>query len=209
MDDALLLRLNLQLAALLPPGAAGRIDRIQDADGASLTALELVGRERAVPAVKRASGAARRLAKALCAQMGFPTEEIPRGPKGMPLWPPGVLGSMAHDDSLAVAVTAATNGTCSGLGVDIEPAMPLDDGLLPMIASQREQAAIQAGQSTGKLLFCIKEAVFKAVYPTDRVFLEFTEVEIDFCQQTALTNYGRTVFWRAFADPHHVATAWW
>ncbi|WP_051945448.1 4'-phosphopantetheinyl transferase superfamily protein [Verrucomicrobium sp. BvORR106] len=209
MDDALLLRLNLQLAALLPAGAVGQIDRIQAADDASLTPLELVGRERAVPAVKRSSGAARRLAKALCAQLGSPAAEIPRGPKGMPLWPPGVLGSMAHDDSLAVAVAAATNGTCSGLGVDIEPAVPLDDGLLPMIASQREQAAIQAGQSTGKLLFCIKEAVFKAVYPTDRVFLEFTEVEIDFRQQTALTNYGRTVFWRAFAEPHHVATAWW
>ncbi|WP_172682711.1 hypothetical protein [Verrucomicrobium spinosum] len=84
MDDALLLRLNLQLAALLPPGAAGRIDRIRDADGASLTALELVGRERAVPAVKRASGAARRLAKHSALKWDSPRRRSLAAPKACP-----------------------------------------------------------------------------------------------------------------------------
>src|SRR5437879_5808776 len=53
--------------------------------------------------VRRASGAARIVARELLAQLGRPNVAVPRGASGEPIWPAGVSGSMAHDDRVAVA----------------------------------------------------------------------------------------------------------
>jgi 4'-phosphopantetheinyl transferase EntD len=45
----------------------------------------------------------------------------------------------------------------------------------------------------GKLLFAAKEAVYKAVHPLDRVFLEFHDIEVDLAGRKAVTRTGRVV----------------
>ena len=52
---------------------------------------------------RRASGAARRVARELMNSMGFAGLPILRSTFGAPIWPAGVVGSMAHDDRIAVA----------------------------------------------------------------------------------------------------------
>src|SRR5688572_26394824 len=118
--DAFLDLLHACLATLLPDGAQGGIRRIAVGDERFLSPVEQTGREQAVAKVRQASGAARSIARELCARLGHPVSEIPRLRSGAPGWPPGVVGSMAHDATLAVAV-AALPGSLHGIGVDIEP----------------------------------------------------------------------------------------
>jgi 4'-phosphopantetheinyl transferase EntD len=102
------------------------------------------------------------------------------------------LGSLAHDCRVAIAAVAAP-GTVTGLGIDIEPAAVLDPNLLEFITSPREQAAIHSDPHRGLSFFVAKEAVYKAVYPTDRRFLEHKDIEIDLANQTAKVCNGRVV----------------
>ena len=69
--------------------------------------------------------------------------------------------------------------TSRAVGIDIEPAVPLPPDMLELIATPQELRKIADDPLRGKLLFAAKEAVYKAVYPLDRVFLEFRDIEVD------------------------------
>ena len=56
--------------------------------------------------VRRASGAARIVGRALLARLGHAACAVPRSPSGAPLWPAGVIGSFAHDERVGVAAVA-------------------------------------------------------------------------------------------------------
>ena len=63
----------------------GDEDALREAEAASIAS--------AVVKVRRASGAARIVARRLLAQLGFPDAQVPKGAGGAPLWPAGVVGS--------------------------------------------------------------------------------------------------------------------
>jgi 4'-phosphopantetheinyl transferase EntD len=44
-----------------------------------------------------------------------------------------------------------------------------------------------------KLLFAIKEAVYKEAYPLNHEFLDFHDIEIDFAGRLATTRAGATL----------------
>jgi 4'-phosphopantetheinyl transferase EntD len=111
-----------------------------------------------------------------------------------------------------VAVAAlARRGDYLSIGIDIEPAEPLDPDLVDMVATPGERAAIQATIQAsplhGRLLFAIKEAVYKAAYPLDRVFLDHHDVEVDFAARTAAIRDGRTVRFACGHSSHIAALA--
>jgi 4'-phosphopantetheinyl transferase EntD len=59
------------------------------------------------------------------------------------------------------------------------------DVLAPAVCSRSELAALDKCRSGGRgelltLIFSAKESVFKAVFPRQRLFLEFNDVRIDF-----------------------------
>ena len=192
----------------LPYGAVGAVRPIKRGDECLLTAVEAEPVRQAIPSVKRASGTGRDLARRLCAQIGTPVMEIPRSPRRFPLWPAGVLGSITHDAQLAAA-TVAPAERLGGLGIDIEPACHLHSDIRAMIGTPEELANLATISFGAKALFSIKEAVFKAVYPSDQIFLDFPDVSVDLRARTAITQYGRTVQWRVMTVPHVLAIAWW
>jgi 4'-phosphopantetheinyl transferase EntD len=155
---------------------------------------------------RRASGAARIVARALLAQLGFPDVAVPKGTSGEPLWPSGVTGSLAHDDEVAVAAVGWQREVGS-VGIDVEPAAPLDADMLDLIATPQERARISGDPLYGKLLFAAKEAVYKAAFPLDRVFLEFRDIEVDLAGRSAATRTGRTVTLRYVVAPRVVVLA--
>jgi 4'-phosphopantetheinyl transferase EntD len=69
--------------------------------------------------------------------------------------------------------------------------LPFD--LLDIVATPRERQKIDDDPYRGRLLFALKEAVYKAVYPLDGIFLEHHDVEINIPERKATTSYGRTV----------------
>lgn len=199
---------NCFLSEQLPAGCVGAVRLIKNGDESLLSPIEAQGLERAVLSVRRASGAGRDLARALCAQIGISVAALPRAPQQYPIWPDGLRGAISHDADFAAAIVASAD-QFGGVGIDIEPAEDLSLDLRTMISPAEELAAFSDMPFSTKALFSIKEAVYKAVYPHDGIFLDFHDVKINRAGNTAATNYGRTVFWRVLAAPHVLAVAWW
>jgi 4'-phosphopantetheinyl transferase EntD len=88
-----------------------------------------------------------------------------------PVLPAGVVGSLAHAGSLAVAAVGAAE-VARALGVDLEPATPLDDAVAEVILRPDE-----AGLDP-HLAFTLKEAVYKAWSGTGGGMLEHHDVRL-------------------------------
>jgi len=159
-----------------------------------------------VEKVRRQSGAARIVARQLMAQMGQEPHAILKGPSGAPIWPSGLVGSLAHTAQIAVAALAR-RADFSSIGVDVEPAEPLEPELLDLVATASERQAIANDPLGGRLLFTIKEAVYKAVNPLDGVFLEHHDVKVNLAAGTAAVRGGRLVRFRHVSAGHIVVLA--
>ncbi len=95
-----------------------------------------------------------------------------------------------------------------GIGIDIEPAESLPTELLGLVATPRERLTIDNYDPYGgRLLFVAKEAVYKAVYPLDRTFLDHHDVEINFPDRKAITRNGRIIDLRFSIAAHIMALA--
>ena len=162
---------------------------------------------RSVLKVRRASGAARIVARELLQQLGAPPHSIPKSASGAPVWPNGIAGSLAHASEVAVAAVAMAHDFAS-VGIDVEPAGALDADLLEIVATADERRAIGTDAGRARVLFCIKEAVYKAVYPLDRIFLDHHDVEVNLATASASVRNGRTVSFRYCEATHIVALAY-
>jgi 4'-phosphopantetheinyl transferase EntD len=189
-DGTLDSSLQRAIDALAAPGLL--IGHRVMSQGDELTLLHEEIASLSFPAIerRRASGAARHVARELMKSMGFAGLPILRSTFGAPIWPAGVVGSMAHDDRIAVA-TVGLRRDLDAVGIDIEPLTPLPTEMLELIATPQERRAIADNPSGAKLLFAIKEAVYKAVYPLDHEFLDFHDIEVDLAGRLATTRAGR------------------
>ena len=115
---------------------------------------------------------------------------ILRGERGMPLWPNQITGSMTHTRGFRAAVVAPRLLVRS-IGVDAEVAEPLPEGVLESIASPRELATLgSAGLACAdRLLFCAKEATYKAWYPLTGRWLGFEDADIDLRPDSTFVSY--------------------
>ena len=156
--------------------------------------------------VRRASGAARIVARQLLSRLGHAESAIPKSPSGAPIWPEGVVGSLAHDSRVAVAAVA-TRRDFSAVGIDVEPAETLPSELLDLVATRKERLKISDDPYRGQLLFVAKEAVYKAVYPLDQTFLDHHDVEIDLAARKGIVRNGRVVEIRFSIAEHLVVLA--
>jgi 4'-phosphopantetheinyl transferase EntD len=195
------------LARAAHPELRAACRRIAAGDELALTPAELRPLERAVVSVRRASGAARIVAKALLAELGASAGvELTRSASRAPTWPNGFVGSLAHDKEYAAAAVARAT-SLRGVGIDIEPALPLPEELLDTIATRSERGQIKGDLVLARLLFCIKEAVYKAANPVDGVFLEHHDVEISLASSVALTSSGHSLRVYTIASPRLIALA--
>jgi 4'-phosphopantetheinyl transferase EntD len=199
--------LQRAIDALAVPGLLIGHRVISQGDDLALLHEEIVSLS--FPAIKRrhASGAARRVARELMNSMGFAGLPILKSKSGAPIWPAGVVGSMAHDDRIAVSAVGLRRDL-DAVGIDIEPTVPLPPDLLELIATPRERRLIADNPLGAKLLFAMKEAVYKAAYPLDHEFLDFHDIEIDLAGRLATTRAGRTLalHWCVFPTVLVVAT---
>ncbi|MEI9425651.1 4'-phosphopantetheinyl transferase superfamily protein [Mesorhizobium sp. Cs1299R1N1] len=94
-----------------------------------------------------------------------------------PLWPSGVVGSISHSSSDCGAVAGLSSNVLA-LGLDIEDHEPLESELLPIICTPLEMERKEWSRSCvgPKLIFVIKEAVYKSYAPHTGEFLDFQDV---------------------------------
>ena len=108
---------------------------------------------------------------------------------------------------IAVAAIAA-QADHAGLGIDVELAEPLPPNVLDVVASSAEQAQLAKGPPhQGRVLFAIKEAVYKAVGPLTGRFLDFPDVAVDLATGLAHVTGGPLVEVRWCDEPRIVALA--
>ncbi|WP_145722814.1 4'-phosphopantetheinyl transferase family protein [Mesorhizobium tianshanense] len=166
---------------------------IERVDEAALFDSEVAALGRAVAKVRRQSGAARIIARTLLGKLGFPPMPILKTQSGVPTWPAGIVGSLAHHDTVAAAAIAEKKAI-RALGIDIEPNEPLPDGLIDLIATSREQGMYDLRLLQRRDLFVLKEAVYKAYFPLCNEILEFQDVEIDINSNTGYVKKTNCTF---------------
>ena len=206
VTDAIDPALRQAVTSLSQPGLLVDCRLIGPDDDRALLQAESASIASRVIAVRRASGAARIVGRQLMAQLGIPEAAVPKSEDGAPLWPAGIIGSFAHDETIAVAAVGLASVAVS-VGVDVEPAILLPSDLRELVATPREKARIGDDPYGGRLLFAVKEAVYKAVHPLDRTFLEYHDIDVDLRRGTAVVSNGRVVAFRFAVSSHLVVLA--
>ena len=123
--------------------------------------------------------AGRAAAAAAMEDLGATPVDVPRGPDGEPVWPSGVAGSIAHTNDVAIAVTASTD-RLESLGIDAEAeGRPINTGTARRICTSEELPRFTEPEAL-LVLFCAKEATYKALAPLGATRLGFQEVAYTF-----------------------------
>ncbi|HSZ82217.1 MAG TPA: 4'-phosphopantetheinyl transferase superfamily protein [Polyangia bacterium] len=120
--------------------------------------------------------------RAALADLGVVAPAILSTPRGAPLLPAGIAGSIAHKRTLAVALAARTSGDVTlGVDVEIERAPRVD--ISPRVLTADERRRVDALAAPARVrevlaLFAAKEAVYKGLDPWLGRYVAFQEVEL-------------------------------
>jgi 4'-phosphopantetheinyl transferase EntD len=115
-------------------------------------------------------------------ELGVPPVPILKGEKGEPCWPDGVVGSLTHCDGYRGAAVGRIE-TVRSVGIDAEPHDVLPKGVIEAIslpAERAEMTTLPTGLHWDRILFCAKEATYKAWFPVTRRWLGFEDAHIVF-----------------------------
>jgi 4'-phosphopantetheinyl transferase EntD len=170
------------LAEIVPPLVEAD-EAFGDVPGEVLFPEEEAVVARAVDKRRREFTAARACARAGLARLGVPSAPILPGVRGAPQWPAGIVGSMTHCTGYRGSAVARAEDMLT-VGVDAEPDDRLPAGVLDAVAVADERAGLDAlasaaqGPSWDRLLFCAKEAVYKAWFPLTQRWLGFKEAAV-------------------------------
>ncbi|HKJ50739.1 MAG TPA: hypothetical protein VKB27_04510 [Gammaproteobacteria bacterium] len=153
---------------------------------------EIVHIENSVEKRKAEFASGRYCARKALAQLGLGEVSIPRGSRGEPIWPDSVVGSITHDQGLAVAVVSPAELT-TALGIDmLSLNHRIDRATASMIAGEAELLVLGrmlagiAKNPPGSpdvdpllLAFSAKEAVIKSVSPSIDYYLDFLDIGLE------------------------------
>ena len=182
------------IGEILPPAVAWA-EAYHDETDAELPPEEEAVIARAVDARRRAFATGRACARRALAGLGMDPAPIPRGERGAPQWPTGVVGSITHCDGYRAAAVARDRDVAA-IGIDAEPNGALPAGVLSRIATGdelplvRELSTSDARVSWDRLVFCAKEAVYKAWFPLARARLGFEDADVVSIRLGARSKHG-------------------
>ncbi|WP_099022686.1 4'-phosphopantetheinyl transferase PptT [Mycolicibacterium palauense] len=149
---------------------------------------------RSVPKRRNEFITARHCARLALADLGLPAAPILKGEKGEPCWPPGVVGSLTHCEGYRGAVVGHSS-TVRSVGIDAEPHDVLPRGVLDAVSLPAERGALpglRPGLHWDRILFCAKEATYKAWFPLTHRWLGFEDAHITFDTDASGTSGGFT-----------------
>ncbi|GAA3567035.1 4'-phosphopantetheinyl transferase superfamily protein [Nonomuraea rosea] len=162
---------------ILPPSVVAA-DTLADIYEEALFPEEEALIERSVEKRRREFTTARACARKALGLLGRQPAPILPGARGEPLWPSGVVGSITHCTGYR-GVVLGESPWVTTIGIDAEPDEELPYGVLEAIALPAETAqvdrlrAADPDVSWDRLLFSIKESVYKAWFPLTQCWLGF------------------------------------
>ena len=125
-------------------------------------------------------GRGRTCARAALRRLGVPDAPLLSGAQREPLWPTGVVGSITHTQGLCLAAVGWQR-SYAGVGIDVEPAQPLERAIAERVASASEMSALGSLPPllAARLVFSAKEAFYKCQFYVTRQFLDFSQVSLE------------------------------
>ena len=165
------------------PKSAASAESFGGSLGTGLFAEEAALVARATEKRRQEFTTGRECARAALTVLGVAAVPILRGYRGAPQWPAGIVGSITHCAGYCAAAVARAQDLLT-VGLDAEPNAPLPGGVLELVslpaerARLRELAAASPGIAWDRLLFCAKEAVYKAWFPLTGQWLGFADADI-------------------------------
>ena len=167
------------------PGGVEAAELFADPADADLFPEEQIQIARAVARRRAEYASVRRCARTAMARLGVEPAALPKGDKGAPRWPRGIVGSMTHTDGYRAAALGFALQVRS-VGIDAEQNGPLPDGVLGSVslAGERDRITALGGADAGpgvhldRVLFSAKESTYKAWYPLTRRWLGFEDADI-------------------------------
>ncbi len=118
--------------------------------------------------------------EAITKLLGTPAPPILKGPNGEPVWPVGIVGSIAHTTEQALAIVAKKHDALS-LGIDMERLdRSMDLALTKKLCTPEESNWVHETSNLSeqklRFIFCAKEAVYKALFPLTGSIRGFLDV---------------------------------
>jgi len=115
-------------------------------------------------------------------QLGIKQFPILIGNAREPLWPAQITGSISHCDDYCGAALAHQKDFRS-IGLDIESITPLESEVLNAICTPAEQEWSNCtppppDSNWPKIIFSMKECVYKCLFPLIQTFIDFHQVSI-------------------------------
>jgi enterobactin synthetase component D len=149
----------------------------------------------ALPAPRRVSWVGGRIAlrAALAAAEIDPPDAILATPRGAPLLPAGVVGSVSHKRTIAVALVAPASAPAATatVGIDVEELRPLRGDIASRVLTPAEIADLPADgparDAAVLLRFSAKEAIYKALDPWVQRFVGFEEAALTWAVDGTVT----------------------
>jgi len=150
-----------------------------------------------VPKRLREFAAGRAAARAALSEVGHAPVAIPRSLDRSPVWPAGIVGSITHCETACVSVASRIENWRS-IGLDIEDDAPLHREAWPIILTEEELNSVEKlprwrRARRIKILFSIKEAVYKAQYPITGEIFDFHTLETQLESNRFLASFTRDV----------------
>ncbi|MEV6110558.1 4'-phosphopantetheinyl transferase superfamily protein [Streptomyces sp. NPDC051940] len=203
------------MLAKLVPGSVAAAESTSDPAEAALHPAEQDLVRNAVTKRRQEFTTVRWCARRAMEQLGLEPGPVLPGHRGVPQWAPGVVGSMTHCAGYRAAALARTEDLAA-LGIDAEPNAPLPEGVLESISLPQELGWVRSlgrshpGISWDRLLFSIKEAVYKTWFPLMRHELDFQDalVTVDPAAGAFRATLLSTGASPAPGAPRHFAGRW-
>jgi 4'-phosphopantetheinyl transferase EntD len=168
---------------LILPEEAACAEAFDDDAEVALFPEEEAQLTKAVDKRRREYTTARHCARQALAGLGLAPAPIVSGDKGAPQWPDGIVGSITHTQGYRAAAVARASDIVT-LGIDAEVHDALPDGVMSLVvrggeaAHLQDLAALHPVVHWDRLLFCAKEATYKAWFPLAHRWLGFEDAEI-------------------------------
>ena len=130
----------------------------------------------------RTFAAGRLCAHAALAARGLSRAPLLPDPAGQPDWPAEAPGSIAHVDGYAIAAVVADLRAHVAIGVDAEALGAVSDEVVATIFTPAERNRLasldaDARMAAATLMFCAKEAFYKAQFRLTGAWVDFHDVE--------------------------------
>lgn len=138
---------------------------------------------RAVDKRRREFAKGRECARQALLRLGRPRALLLTGNHREPLWPSEFTGSITHTERLC-AVAVARSKHYRGLGIDAEPAETLRPEVVERVCRGDDRrswnglASLEA-ELVPRLVFSVKEAIYKCQFPITKTFLGFEDVGVE------------------------------